>query len=275
MQIAKAMAELEDAVPQAKDEYMGEDGFLHCAVCHERTQSHVVVEELGIDRKVPCVCKCFKQKEAEREEQMRREEAERRREVCFRYKQRMKNGTFDTDDRQNETLSNAMWKYAEDFEEHKREGTGLLLYGTVGTGKTFYAACIANRLLDKGYDVLCTSITELVNKMQADFSDKQDVLDDLRKYQLLIIDDMGVERDTPYMQEQVYTIIDSRYQSGLPMIVTTNLTAEELKKQDDRPHKRIYDRLLEKCFPIEMSGQSRRRQNVRSSFHDMKSKLGL
>jgi DNA replication protein DnaC len=275
MQIAKAMKELADSVPQAENQYMGEDGYMHCSVCHARTQFHSVVEALGIDRMVPCVCLCYKKKEAEHAEQIRQAELERKRDVCFGTKSRMRKGTFEADDRRDETMSDAMRKYADDFKEHKQDGTGLLLYGTVGTGKTFYAACIANKLIDDGYDVLCTSIPELVNKMQADYCDKQEILDDLRNFQLVVIDDMGVERDTPYMQEQVYMIIDSRYQSGLPLIVTTNLTSEELKKQDDRPHKRIYDRLLEKCFPIDMSGQSRRRQNVRNSFHDMKSKLGL
>ena len=68
---------------------------------------------------------------------------------------------------------------------------------------------------------------------------------------LLIIDDFGMERGTEYGLEQVYNVIDSRYRSGKPLIVTTNLTLDSLQNPQDTAHARIYDRLLEMCpYPL-------------------------
>ncbi len=72
---------------------------------------------------------------------------------------------------------------------------------------------------------------------------------------LLIIDDFGMERGTEYGLEQVYNVIDSRYRSRKPLIVTTNLTLEELQHLEDTAHARIYDRLLEMCSPLLYRGE--------------------
>jgi len=67
---------------------------------------------------------------------------------------------------------------------------------------------------------------------------------------LLIIDDLGVERSSEYTIELVYHIIDARYRSGGPMIITTNLTLNEMENPGTREKERIYDRILERCTPI-------------------------
>ena len=77
------------------------------------------------------------------------------------------------------------------------------------------------------------------------------------------------------LTDTVFSIIDSRYRSGLPFIITTNLSAEEIKKNGDIGYSRIYDRILERCFPIEVKGESRRRQNLKNNFADVKERLGL
>ena len=168
-----------------------------------------------------------------------------------------------------------MKRYSADFRDFKEEGRGLLLYGSVGTGKTYYAACIANALIDIGYSVLMTNFARLTNEIQGRFDDKNEYIDSLNRYSLLIIDDLGAERKSEYMQETVFSIIDSRYRSGLPFIITTNLSAEEIKKNGDIGYSRIYDRILERCFPIEVKGESRRRQNLKNNFADVKERLGL
>ena len=58
---------------------------------------------------------------------------------------------------------------------------------------------------------------------------KNEYLKSLNRYQLLIIDDLGVERDTPYVLETVYLVIDERYKSGKQFIITTNLSLEKLQ----------------------------------------------
>ena len=68
----------------------------------------------------------------------------------------------------------------------------------------------------------------------------------MRRYELLILDDFGTERGSEFAQEQMFHIVDSRYRSQLPMIVTTNLTLDELKEPQDLGRARICDRLLDR-----------------------------
>ena len=75
---------------------------------------------------------------------------------------------------------------------------------------------------------------------------------------LLIIDDLGVERDTPYVLETVYLVIDERYKSGKSFIITINLSLEELRNPADLEHGRIYDRIMERCVPVAFSGKNYR-----------------
>lgn len=272
MDINAIVTALDSRVPHAEKEYIGEDGFLHCGVCHAQVQTKV--NFLGQDRIVRCICDCVKKEREAYEERKRREERERRRKVCFA-ETNMSSWTFENDSRENAKLSDAMINYAEQFKDFLEDGRGLLLSGTVGTGKTYFAACIANRLIDKGYRVLMTNFARLTNQIQGTFEGKQALIDDLNRYPLLILDDLGAERKSEYMQEMVFNIIDSRYRSGLPFIITTNLSLEEIKKPQDLTCSRIYDRILERCFPIEMNGGSKRRQAVKESYFDTKKKLGL
>lgn len=95
-------------------------------------------------------------------------------------------------------------------------------------------------------------------------------MDKLCRYPLLIIDDFGMERGTEYALEQIYSIVDSRYRSQKPLIVTTNLTLDEIRHPQDTAHARIYDRLLEMCVPISCIGVSLRKENVLEKLERMK-----
>lgn len=278
------------AAPAAPDDYINEDGFRMCGKCHtpkERMMvdipnidQELIAKVFGRDRKTPCPCKCrLEEMEAQEREEKRREaamKAERRRRQCF-HTAADAACTFAVDDRAIPQVSDAMRKYAEGF-KGMMEGAdryGLLLYGPVGTGKTFYAACVANALLEQGYSVELTSFSRIVNTMQGMFDDKQAYIDRLARKDLLIIDDLGVERDSEYMQEQVTNIIDARYKSGKPLIVTTNISIEEIKKPKDLTYRRMYDRLLEMCFPVKVEGKSRRRASVAENYAARQAALGL
>lgn len=270
--VDKMTDEISDRVPISDNEYLADDGLMHCTVCNDALQTEI--EFLGKKKIVRCICSCkLKEIEAEKERE-KREEYDRKRRICFA-ETNMGKWTFENDDRNNAKLSDAVKRYCDNFAEFKAEGKGLLFYGDVGTGKTYFAACIANALIDKGYNVLMTNFATLTNKIQGMFEGKQEYINSLNRYQLLILDDLGAERKSEFMQEQVFNIIDARYRSGLPFIITTNLSAEELKKTSDIGYSRIYDRILEKCFPIRVDGQSRRRAKVKDTFFETNERLGL
>lgn len=265
----------EEQNPAESDDYT-EDGLLYCGKCHTRKQCRI--ELFGQVRIVPCLCKCGVEKrdaeEAERKRRERMMEIRRMRDLGFADAE-MQNWTFDRDDGMNEKISEAARKYVENFEEMKKRGQGLLLFGGVGTGKTFISACIANALIDKGYPCLVTNFARLVNTLSGMFEGKQNYIDNLNNFDLLVIDDLASERDTEYMGEIVQNIIDSRYRAGLPLIITTNLTSEELKNPAEIRKKRIYSRLFEMCFPIEVKGKDRRKQKLRQEFSEIGNLLGL
>ena len=99
-----------------------------------------------------------------------------------------------------------------------------------------------------------TNFARILNELNGNFSGRNEVVDRLCRYPLLIIDDFGMERSTEYALEQLYCIVDSRYRSRKPLIVTTNLTLDEIRHPQDTTHARIYDRLLEMCIPISCIG---------------------
>jgi DNA replication protein DnaC len=268
-------AKAAEAIRAEENDYIGEEGLLYCGKCHTKKQTQI--EVFGEIRKPMCMCKCMVEKRAAEEELRKRIEFERKVNE-LRHKgfpeADMRNWTFANDDMTNEQITKAAQKYVENFSELRKMGKGLLLYGNTGTGKTYTACEIANALIDKGIPVLVTNFARILNTLQGTF-EKQEYIDSHNNYALLVIDDLGIERDTAYAKEQVFNIIDSRYRSGLPMIITTNLTMEKIKNPEDIENRRIYDRILERCFPIEVGGGSRRRKAVREDYEVMKNLLGL
>jgi DNA replication protein DnaC len=183
--------------------------------------------------------------------------------------------TFANDDGQRPELTAAMRAYVKNFPQFRKSAKGLLLYGNVGTGKTFAAGCVANALEEQGYPALMTSFSRL-EKVLFDLKDRrQKFLDGLLRFDLVVIDDLGVERDTEYMSEQVTNLVDSFYRANIPLIITSNYTPKQLTEAVDIRKRRVYDRLLERCHPILMDGESRRKQKGRSDYAEMKNLLGL
>ena len=164
--------------------------------------------------------------------------------------------------------------YVNKWSDFASKNAGLVLWGDVGTGKTFFAACIANALVEQNVSVKMTNFSTILNGLFAE-SDKNKYLDRLNDHSLLIIDDLGIERGTEYAIEQVYNVIDTRYKSGKPLIVTTNLTLDELKAPTDIPHKRIYDRVLGMCVPVMFNGVNFRKEEAAAKMEAAKKLFGM
>ena len=261
--VDEVIKEMENATNEgmkAADDYMDtEMGLLMCGKCHTRKQKKLSF--LGEERVVGCLCKCAAE-ELEKEHAIH--EAE---ENLMRIQQMKSAGLQDRTfygyifERCDASQENAIYakRYVEHFSEMAQTGQGLLFWGNVGTGKTFLAGCIANALLEKKIPVLMTSFPKILNALGGLYSsERNDYLASLNRYSLLVIDDMGIERDSQYTLETVYRVIDERYKSGKPFIITTNIQLDILKKPQDLEHARIYDRIMERCMPVFFGGKNYR-----------------
>lgn len=161
--------------------------------------------------------------------------------------------------KENEFYFNFGQLYSRNFEKYKANNNGLLIYGKPGTGKSFLSFCIANYLLDNGVKVIACSISTILEKIREYSSfgnNKMTVFNnELKKADLLIIDDLGSENSSEWINSKIYEVIDLRYRSEKPLIVTTNLEPDNLKKKLTNKDgiTRTYDRIFEICRPIEMN----------------------
>ena len=249
-----------DAMPITDDDYLGEDGMITCANC--KTPKQRMIELLGEECKVKVLCVC---QEAELDRQEREDKLRKQKERMARWRMEGIENTawqacrFEQDDGRDPSAAQRAKAYADNFDKMYEADAGLLLVGGIGSGKTFLAACVAGKLSDEGRLVVMTSLSRLISHMNADYGhDRDDWLDKIARAHLLVIDDFGVERTTEYSLEQSYEIINARYKSGKPMIVTTNLPVVQLQQEQNLALRRIYDRVIEKCIPLMVHGDSRR-----------------
>ena len=253
-------------VELAEDEYIDpSDGLIHCKKCGGQRQTVVPCFGKSGYFMPRCICQCQREAEEQRkaaEERQRRMERIKRRKAQGLQDRYLYDYTFANDNGQNPLMDKAR-AYVENWKEAYKSNIGLLLFGDVGTGKSFFAGCIANALLDRDVPVLMTNFPTILNRLTGMFSeDRSEFIASFDEYDLLIIDDLGVERSTEYAMEQMFFVIDSRYRSRRPMIITTNLKLSELKNPPDLAHARIYDRILERCAPILFDGKNFREENA-------------
>lgn len=217
------------------------DGLLYCSKCNEPKQAKKII--LGKEKTVGILCKCDELQEKQRQKDLQDnifwESVKRNKEIGITDKAYLSN-TFENDDNRNPDITSLCKKYVNAFDKMKENNYGILFYGDVGTGKSYYACCIGNALLNEGRKVLITSLGRLAKNRL----DKTTLTTDLSKFDLIIIDDLGVENDST---ATVYNIVDDIYRFGINLIVTTNLSPEQLKNPTDLNKKRVYDRICEMC----------------------------
>ncbi|MEA2320567.1 MAG: replication protein DnaC [Solirubrobacteraceae bacterium] len=152
-------------------------------------------------------------------------------------------------------------RYVRDIDENLDGGRGLWFYGSVGTGKTTLAMLVSRSALDAGRSVAIYSLPRLLAEIRATFeADSEgsyvDFLDRLALVDLLHIDDVGAERTSDWVLEQLYAIVNARYEDERSVIITTNLERDQLVEQI---RERTVSRLEEMCTLVPLYGEDARR----------------
>ena len=260
------------ATTPEQEDYTGEDGLLYCGKCRKPKEAYFAPDKAAIfgrDRH-PAECDCQR---TAREEREAAEKRRRHLDTVEELKRRgftdptMRDWTFENDNGRNPQTGLAR-RYVEHWEDMRTDNIGCLFWGGVGTGKSYLAGCIANALMEKEIPVRMTNFALILNDLAASFEGRNEYISRLCRYPLLILDDFGMERGTEYGLEQVFNVIDSRYRSKKPLIVTTNLTLDELKHPKDLTRVRIYDRVLERCVPLKINNQNIRELNAAANMQE-------
>jgi DNA replication protein DnaC len=152
-------------------------------------------------------------------------------------------------------------RYVRKLDERLREGRGLWFFGDVGTGKTTLAMLVSREALDRGRSVAIYSLPRLLAEIRSTFDDDTpgaytDFLTRLAEVDLLHIDDLGAEKTSPWVLEQLYSIVNDRYEAERAIVVTTNLDREALAEQIGE---RTVSRLEEMCDVCPLFGRDNRR----------------
>ena len=252
-----------------REDYIDEKtGLLTCGKC--RTQKEMFLTggtELFGTRKFRVLCQCEQvARDREEREQKQREFAERVRVLRREAFRDIPGQDWRFDNAQKSDRLNKIKRYADHWEQMQADGTSLLLFGGVGTGKSYAAGCLANALLDKGHSVRFLGLSDVVNRLQGlHGSERDEYIKGFLKPDLLILDDLGAERSTSFGKEQVFDVINKRTLSSKPLVVTTNIPLKVMQTAEDIQDRRIFDRVLEKCVPIAFTGENFRKANAKEN----------
>lgn len=244
-----------------------------CNICGEP----IKLREPLFGKEVGAKCRCFKEQQ-EKEEKVRRlaeAEYERRKAKANSLMDKkalaaaFESLTIDDDNRK---YIQAAENYCEHWSENYKKNRGLLFYGGTGRGKTTIACCIANRLTDNGIGVKAITVNAMIQRVKNSFRNNGEngetaLKAEIKEAALLILDDLGAELKTEWSTCFLYEIIDERYRSGKPTIVTTNLTLKQLREHltDKNGIPRAFDRLVEGLTPVEFQCRNYRKEQAKAN----------
>ncbi len=252
--------------------------IVNTSACSEETEGYtcehcnkyiaaitVEVPQLRIKNKILPTCECVVEREEAKIREAQNFAKKREIEKLFSISnlgERFSKSTFESflDRNGSETAYKVAVKYVKTFKEWN--GESLLLWGEPGNGKTHLAAAIVNELSKKGYIVVFQSVPELLQRIRSRFNSENkenetQIMRALLECDLLILDDIGAEKTTEWVEEKLFNIIDGRYRKELPTLYTSNLEPKELKNQVG---KRSYDRMVETSLTVKNEAASYRRE---------------
>ncbi len=252
--------------------------IVNTSACSEETEGYtcehcnkyiaaitVEVPQLCIKNKILPTCECVVEREEAKIREAQNFAKKREIEKLFSISnlgERFSKSTFESflDRNGSETAYKVAVKYVKTFKEWN--GESLMLWGEPGNGKTHLAAAIVNELSKKGYIVVFQSVPELLQRIRSTFNSENkenetQIMRALLECDLLILDDIGAEKTTEWVEEKLFNIIDGRYRKELPTLYTSNLEPKELKNQVG---KRSYDRMVETSLTVKNEAASYRRE---------------
>lgn len=257
--LQKILKDVSGNVPAPKDDevYLGEDGFLHCKKCGGAREC-IPASSGRFAFKVGCLCPCRMEEENIKNMQLKTDMSEieiRKARQLASKDPSFKDHTFENDNGR-QPLMKQCKKYASDFAMHLRNHSGLLIYGNCGSGKTYAADAIANSVINQGYAAIVTSFAKIAETVgEIGYEGRSEYYESLMKVPLLIIDDLGTERETEYMMEITHRVIDDRDKSQKPLIITTNFTMDDIKNPRNDEWARIWSRIMRNCYPLHFEGE--------------------
>jgi DNA replication protein DnaC len=151
--------------------------------------------------------------------------------------------------------------FIDDLDARLAEGRGLWLFGDTGTGKTTLAMLISKAALEAGHSVAIYSLPKLLARIRRTYDSEPSgdsylsFFERLTSVDLLHIDDLGAEKRSDWVLEQLYSLVNERYEARRSMIITTNLPHPELEEQIGG---RTISRLTQMCDEVEVRGSDRR-----------------
>lgn len=263
------IAETAQTAVSEQDDFTGDDGLLYCGKCKTAKQVRIPFGEFE-GKIMYCTCKC---KEEEYNRMMdsikaNEQQLEIRKNTSNAYftdddsaqKSEMLSWTFANSDNANPRLMQICRAYCERFSPDIK---WLILYGGTGNGKSYAAGCIANELLSKGHTVKFFTMSQFERRL-FDSNSKQDVYSEALQAELIVLDDLGMQRNSEYMNEILFNLVDARLKNGKPMVITTNLTIDDLLGAQSLAMQRIMSRLCEKSAVYHVHGDDRRVQKLKA-----------
>lgn len=155
--------------------------------------------------------------------------------------------------------------FCDQIDQKLDEGSGLWFYGDPGTGKTTLAMLVSRIALQRGRSVAIYSMPKLLARIRRTYDSQPgeqsyaELFERLATVDLLHIDDVGAENRTEWVLEQLYALINERYEAQRSLVITSNFDEETLREQFGRQMgDRIVSRLLEMCDPQPLYGEDRR-----------------
>jgi len=220
--------------------------------------------------KVACLCDCetdnIRKTEKERQDKMQRR---KRKLECWGFEDEngamhrnstSENVTFDSYKTQENVYIKACKKYVATLSKRLEERKGMFLCGSVGSGKTYAAMCLANALTDRLFRVDFKEQWQIAKLGQYDELDRNEFTK-LQSVRFLIIDDFNPETLNDYGTEQIFNLLDTRIKRNFPTIFTSNITSGSLAHPPKASYSRITDRIIHSCYIIEGNSHNYRREN--------------